>query len=539
MPRGKRAAPQASNGSDFKATLWAAADLLRGNMDAAEYKHVALGLIFLKYISDAFSERRAELLAEQDQGADPEDRDEYAGVNVFWVPPEARWEFLAARSKQPEIGVLIDAAMDAIERENPRLKGVLSKDYARPGLDKTRLGTLVDRLTNLDLTKRDGTPDPLFAEDPDARKAKAHASRDQLGEVYEYFLGMFAQAEGKRGGEFFTPQSVVRVVIEMLAPHVGSRIADFACGSGGMFVQSERFIEAHGGQRTQVSVFGQESNYTTWRLARMNLAIRGIEANLGPKAADSFHEDLHPDLRVDFVAMNPPFNMSAWGGERLRQDKRWTFGAPPVGNANFAWLQLIWHHLAPGGLAGCLLANGSLSSQQSGEGDIRRAMVEADAVDAILALPPQLFTNTQIPACVWFLSKGKHKTGERDRSGEVLFLDARKFGAMSDRTTRVLTNAEIEKIAATYRAWKTPGGEYADEPGFSRAATLAEIEAHGFILTPGRYVGAADLDEDEEPFAEKYARLTQELFQQFEEGRTLEEKIRLRLADLPAGGAAQ
>ena len=380
---------------------------------------------------------------------------------------------------------------------------MLSKGHARPAIDKTRLGDLIDILTNLNLT------------------GDKHRSTDLLGAAYEYLLGKFADAEGKRGGEFFTPASVVQLDIEMLAPTEGSRIADFACGSGGMFVQSERFIETHGGGRSKASVFGQESNYTTWRLARMNLAIRGIEANLGVKAADSFHEDLHPDLRVDFVAMNPSFTMSDWGGERLRADKRWVFGPPPVGNANFAWLQHIWHHLGPSGLAGCLMAIGSMSSQQSGEGEIRRAMIQADAVYCMVALPPQLFTNTPIPACIWFFSKCKHRPGERDHAGEVLFIDARKLGVMTDRTTRVLTPDEVQLVAGAYHAWKTEGGAYLDQPGFCKAATLEKIAAHNFILTPGRYVGAADPDEDDEPFELKYARLTAELEVQFIEGQAL------------------
>jgi type I restriction enzyme M protein len=428
----------------FEQTLWAAADKLRGHMDAAEYKHVVLGLIFLKYISDAFEEKHAQLEAETAQGADPEDKDEYLADNIFWVPKEARWSFLQANAVQTGIGKLIDEAMTAIERDNPRLKGVLPKDYARPQLDKTRLGELINLIARIGLGD------------------KASRSKDILGRVYEYFLGQFASAEGKKGGQFYTPQCVVQVLAEMLAPYKG-RVYDPCCGSGGMFVQSEKFVEAHGGRIGDVSIFGQESNPTTWRLAMMNLAIRGIEANLGGENADSFHRDLHPDLKADYILANPPFNMSDWGGERLREDKRWAYGVPPAGNANTAWVQHFIHHLSPNGIAGFVLANGSMSSNQSGEGEIRRTIVEADLVDCMVALPGQLFYSTQIPVCLWFLARDKRNgrgvAGRplRDRREQVLFIDARKLGYLEDRVHRNLSPEDIARIAGTYHRWR---GDY-------------------------------------------------------------------------------
>mgnify|MGYP005843474921 CR=1 FL=1 len=515
----------------FEATLWLAADKMRNNMDAAEYKHVVLGLIFLKYISDAFDERHHWLL---EQTSDPksdyfireeraryevaEDRDEYRAENIFWVPQEARWSFLQARAKLPEIGKLLDTAMEAIERENPILKGVLPKDYGRPSLDKQRLGELIDLIGTIGLGDR------------------ASQSKDILGRVYEYFLARFASAEGKGGGEFYTPQSVVRLLVEMLAPYKG-RIFDPCCGSGGMFVQSEAFVEAHGGRLGDISVYGQESNATTWRLAKMNLAIRRIESNLGPEPADSFHRDLHKDLRADYILANPPFNISDWGGERLRDDARWVYGTPPVGNANYAWVQHFVHHLAPNGVAGFVLANGSMSSNQSGEGEIRKALVEADQVDCMVALPGQLFYSTQIPVCLWFLARNKADARFRDRRGETLFIDARKLGAMTDRTHRELTEADVAKVAGAYHAWRgdSGAGAYADEPGFCKAAKLDEIAGHGFVLTPGRYVGAAAAEEDDEPFEAKFARLTAELERQFVEGARLEEEIRESLRGVDCG----
>jgi type I restriction enzyme M protein len=491
----------------FEAELWATADALRNNMDAAEYKHVVLGLIFLKYISDAFAEQYAKLEAERDQGADPEDRDEYLALNIFWVPPDARWDYLKASAKQPTIGRIVDDAMEAIERDNPSLKGVLPKDYARPGLDKQRLGQLIDLIANIGLG------------DADSR------SKDILGRVYEYFLSQFASAEGKKGGQFYTPASVVRLLVEMLAPYHG-RVYDPCCGSGGMFVQSEKFIQAHGGRIGDISIYGQESNYTTWRLAKMNLAIRGIDAQIAH--GDAFHNDRHPDLYADYVIANPPFNDSDWRGDLLTQDKRWQYGVPPAGNANFAWVQHFLYHLAPTGLAGFVLANGSMSTNTSGEGQIRQAIVDADLVDCMVALPGQLFYSTQIPVCLWFLTRTKGNGRFRKRHGETLFIDARKLGSMATRTLRELTPEDMAQIAGTYHAWRgDPEAEtpYADIPGFCKSATLEEIRGHGYVLTPGRYVGAADVEDDGEPFEERLARLSAELSKQFHAARELEKSI--------------
>jgi len=493
----------------FEAKLWEAADKLRSNMDAAEYKHVVLGLIFLKYISDAFEEHRTKLIAEQDQGADPEDPDEYRAYNIFWVPKEARWEFLQANAKQPNTGKLVDNAMEAIERDNKSLKGVLPKDYSRPNLDKTRLGELIDLIGTIGL----GEPE--------------NRSKDILGRVYEYFLAKFASAEGKKGGQFYTPRCVVRVLVEMLAPYKG-RVFDPCCGSGGMFVQSEKFVEAHGGRLGDISIYGQESNHTTWRLAKMNLAIRGIEANLGPEHADSFHRDLHKDLKADYVLANPPFNDKDWGGERLTDDPRWKYGIPPKGNANFAWVQHFIYHLAPTGFAGFVLANGSLSSNQSGEGEIRKNIIEDDLVDCIVALPGQLFYSTQIPVCLWFIARDKKNGRFRDRRGETLFIDARKLGTMIDRVHRELSDDDIRKVADTYHAWrgdKDCEKEYKDIPGFCKAATIVDIREHNYILTPGRYVGAPEVEEDDEPFEEKMKRLTAELREQMAESKRLDDVI--------------
>ena len=429
----------------YEAELWKMADALRGSMDAAEYKHVVLGLIFLKYISDAFEEVHARLTAEKEQGADPEDPDEYRAQNVFWVPPEARWDHLKHQAKQPTIGQLVDDAMAAIERDNPQLKGVLPKEYARPALNKTRLGQLIDLVSNIEVGSEDAR------------------SRDVLGRVYEYFLSQFASAEGKKGGEFYTPRCVVSLLVEMLEPYEG-RVYDPCCGSSGMFVQSIEFIRAHqngngngGAARTNISIYGQESNYTTWRLAKMNLAIRGIEGQIAH--GDTFHNDRHPDLKADFILANPPFNISDWGGERLKDDKRWKYGVPPASNANFAWVQHMVHHLAPGGTAGFVLANGSMSSQQSGEGEIRKNLVEADVVDCMVALPGQLFYSTQIPVCLWFLARDRKNGKYRHRTGEVLFIDARQMGSMVDRTHRELTGEDIARIAGTYHAWRGEEGD--------------------------------------------------------------------------------
>jgi type I restriction enzyme M protein len=509
---------------EFKATLWQAADKLRNNMDAAEYKHVVLGLIFLKYISDAFEEKYAALAADTKSGADPEDPDEYRAENIFWVPKEARWAHLQAKAKQPTIGKLIDDGMAAIERDNPALKGVLPRDFARPALDKQRLGELIDLIGSIALGD------------------KEHRSRDVLGRVYEYFLQQFAAAEGKRGGQFYTPQCVVAVLVELLAPFKG-RIFDPCCGSGGMFVQSEKFIEAHGGRRTDVSIFGQESNHTTWRLAKLNLAIRGIESNIAWNEAGSFHNDAHKDLKADYVLANPPFNDSDWGGERLREDVRWKYGVPPAGNANFAWVQHFLHHLSPSGVAGFVLANGSMSSQQSGEGEIRKAIIEADLVDCMVALPGQLFFSTQIPVCLWFLSRDK-KNGlggrgkkMRNRSHHTLFIDARKLGTMIDRVHRELTEDDIAKIAGTYHRWRgDESGAYQDTPGFCKSATTEEIRKHGHVLTPGRYVGAGAVEDDGEPFDDKMKRLVATLEDQFAEGAKLERTIRKNLKELQYGG---
>lgn len=535
MPRGKAASGKTSgSGLGFEATLWAAADKLRGNMDAAEYKHVVLGLIFLKYISDRFAERAGDASSEAaDAGLTGEaaeayaielagDRDFYTAENVFWVPEEARWDWLKARatSVQPTIGELIDEAMLALERENASLKGVLTKNYARQELDQTKLGEVVKLIS--DLAFRD-----------------AHHGQDTLGRVYEYFLGQFAIAEGKRGGQFYTAGCVVRLLVEMLQPFKG-RVYDPCCGSGGMFVQSEQFVEAHGGGRNDVSIFGQESNATTWRLAKMNLAIRGIEANLGPRWGDSLHEDLHPGLKADFVLANPPFNDSDWGGERLKNDGRWACGTPPAGNANFAWVQHFIHHLAPHGMAGFVLANGSLSSQQSGEGEIRRRLIEADLVDCIVALPGQLFYTTQIPVCLWFLARDKSngllkEITLRDRRGETLFIDARSLGSMENRTLKVLGSDDIAKIANTYHAWREKEGTYADEAGFAKATTKDEIAAQGFVLNPGRYVGTAEIEDDGEPFEAKMKRLAADLAAQMKEGAALDDRIRASLAGIRHG----
>ena len=544
--------------TDYRSELWQMADALRGSMDAAEYKHVVLGLIFLKYISDAFEEAHAKLEAEVDQGADPEDPDEYRAQSIFWVPPEARWPKLQSQARQPTIGRAVDDAMTAIERDNPALKDVLSKDYARPALDKARLGQVVDLVSNI----RVGG-------------AEARAT-DVLGSVYEYFLEQFALAEGRKGGEFYTPRSVVRLLVEMLEPYQG-RVYDPCCGSSGMFVQSMEFIDAHtsgngngGNAREKISIYGQESNYTTWRMARMNLAIRGIEGQI--EHGDSFHNDRHPDLRADYILANPPFNVSDWGGERLRDDQRWEYGMPPVGNANFAWVQHFLHHLAPRGTAGFVLANGSMSSGQSGEGEIRKNLIEADLVDCMVALPGQLFRSTQIPACLWFIARdrrgqpsealneiadaldpspaggGAGGEGElRDRGREILFIDARKMGHMIDRTRRDLSPEDIACIVDTYDAWRNdsplPVGEgqgedvavYRDIPGFCKSATLEEIRKHGHVLMPGRYVGAEPQEDNGEPFEEKMARLTAQWREQRIEARRLDAAIEENLARLGFG----
>ncbi|MBA4147640.1 MAG: SAM-dependent DNA methyltransferase [Verrucomicrobia bacterium] len=533
MARTKSSNSDSSANLGFEAKLWLAADKLRNNMDAAEYKHVVLGLIFLKYISDTFDEHHARLVAGKGDfaGANPEDKDEYLAANVFWVPKEARWAQLQANAKLPSIGKDVDDAMVALERDNPRLKGALNKNYGRADLDKHRLGELIDLIGSIQLAD------------------VASRSKDLLGRVFEYFLTQFASAEGKNGGQFYTPSCVVRLLVEMLAPYKG-RIYDPACGSGGMFVQSEKFVESHGGQLGDISIYGQESNPTTRRLAVMNLALRGIEADFGPENADTFRRDLHPDLRADYVLANPPFNDSDWF--RKDDDVRWQFGVPPKGNANFAWVQHFIHHLAPQGMAGFVLANGSMSSNQSGEGEIRKAIVEADLVDCMVALPGQLFYSTQIPVCLWFLAKNKSEkpdranASHRNRRGQTLFIDARKMGTLIDRVHRELTDADLEKIVTTYHAWRgdlpSPTGrragdegvpqKYADVPGFCKSATTAEIAAHSHVLTPGRYVGAEEVEDDGEPFEEKMPRLVAELHAQFCESAKLEQAIKANLRGL-------
>jgi len=510
---------------DIKKTLWATADKLRSNMDAAEYKHLVLGLIFVKYVSDTFAARRAELLRRfADPGDDYhladaglidgelEDRDYYTEANVFWVPEAARWEALRAAAKQPDIGKRIDDALAAIETENPKLKGILDKRYGRAQLPDGKLGALVDLVSQIG-----------FGDDPDQ-------ARDVLGQVYEYFLGQFASAEGKKGGQFYTPVSIVKTLVAVLDPHVG-KVYDPCCGSSGMFVQSQKFIDTHGGKRGDVSIYGQESNPTTWRLAAMNLAIRGMDYNLGREPADSFTHDQHPDLRADFVLANPPFNISDWWHGSLEGDPRWLYGTPPQGNANYAWLQHILHHLRPTGRAGIVLANGSMSSSQNSEGDIRRAMVDADVVEVMVALPGQLFFNTQIPACLWFLTKQKST-----RQGEVLFIDARKQGSMISRVQSELPDEVIDRIGATVAAWRgqpqKAGEIYADVPGFCRSVPLAEIAEHGHVLTPGRYVGAEEVEDDDEAFTEKMQKLTEKLGEQMAKGAELDQLIRQKLGGL-------
>jgi type I restriction enzyme M protein len=499
-----------------EAKLWSMADALRNNMDAAEYKHVVLGLIFLKYISDAFEAKHAELEAQKAQGADPEDPDEYRAASIFWVPKEARWAHLKDNAPQPKIGTIVDEAMTAIERDNPSLKSVLPKDYSRPGLDKQRLGQLINLVSDIGL----GSP--------------ADRAKDVLGRVYEYFLAQFASAEGKKGGQFYTPSHVVRILVEMLAPYKG-RVYDPCCGSGGMFVSSEKFIESHSGKLGDISIYGQESNYTTWRLAKMNLAIRGIDAQIAH--GDTFHNDRHPDLKADWVMANPPFNDSDWRGELLKEDKRWVYGVPPAGNANFAWVQHFIYHVAPTGLAGFVLANGSMSSNQSGEGDIRKAIIEADLVDCMVALPGQLFYATQIPVCLWFLARNKKNGRFRDRREETLFIDARKMGTLIDRIHRELSDGDVAKIAGTYHAWRGDknAGTYADVPGFCKASKLEDIRKQGHVLTPGRYVGSEDAEDDGEPFEQKMKRLTATLREQTTQATKLDAAIATNLRELGYG----
>ena len=546
--------------------LWSAADRLRANLDAAVYKHAVLGLIFLKYVSDSFAARQREIEAQlrdpqSDYFLDPaeyggaespgyaeairaelEERDYYIEKNVFWVPALARWKTLQDNAKLPpgseievrngkttkykitSTGRLIDDALDAIERENPKLKGVLNKSYTQLQIDPANLSSLIDLIATIPFEHAD-----------------LHA-KDILGHVYEYFLGQFAMAEGKKGGQYFTPKSIVSLIVEMLEPYHG-RVYDPACGSGGFFVQSEKFVESHGGKLGNLSVYGQESNPTTWRLAAMNMAIRGIDFNFGKEPANSFTSDQHPDLRADYVMANPPFNISEWWDAKLEGDPRWKFGTPPRGNANFAWIQHMLHHLAPQGSMALLLANGSMSSGSGGEGEIRRALIEADLVECMVALPGQLFTNTQIPACIWFLTKSKagregspSRPSFRDRSGQTLFIDSRKLGYMIDRVLRAFTAEDLEKITGTFQKWKRSAADYADVPGFCKSATLEQIAAHGFVLTPGRYVGAEEHEDDSEPFEQKMTRLVTELNSQFAESAKLEQAIKANLAGLGYGG---
>lgn len=497
----------------FEKILFRAADKLRKNMDAAEYKHIVLGLIFLKYISDSFEELYEKIKAGEGDftDANPEDADEYRAENVFFVPSVARWNYLYARAKQPSIGTDLDDAMEAIEKENPTLKGILPKVYARPNLDKTALGGLIDLVGNIAL----GT--------------EAAKSKDLLGRVYEYFLGEFANAEGKKGGQFYTPKSIVKLMVEMIEPHSG-RVYDPACGSGGMFIMSEKFIESHQGRVDDIAIYGQESNQTTYRLCRMNLAIRGIDGSqVIWNTEGSFLNDAHKDLKADYILANPPFNDSDWSGQLLANDPRWQYGMPPAGNANFAWLQHMIYHLSPKGVMACVLANGSLSSQTSGEGDIRRSLVEHDLVDCIVALPKQLFYNTGIPACIWFLSRKRTGNGDRKRTGEILFIDASEVGHMADRTHKEFSDEDMAMIARSYHEWRKVGGSYEDKKGFSKSATIEDITKHNFVLTPGRYVGIPDEVDDGIPFEKKIADLTTTLKQQMEKEEELNEEIRKQL----------
>jgi type I restriction enzyme M protein len=507
-----------SNGANlgFEEKLWKAADKMRNNMDAAEYKHVVLGLIFLKYISDVFIEIHNELKNDPEKLSDPEDIDEYRARNVFWVPREARWEELQKNAKQARIGIIVDDAMDAIERDNTSLKGVLPKNYARPALDKQRLGELIDLVGTIGLGDKESR------------------SKDILGRVYEYFLGQFADAEGKKGGQFYTPRGIVQLLVAMIEPFKG-RVFDPCCGSGGMFVQSEKFVETHQGRLDNISIYGQESNQTTWRLCKMNLAIRSIDSKFVIwNNEGSFQNDAHKDLKADYVLANPPFNDSDWKGELVREDIRWKYGIPPIGNANFAWVQHFIYHLGPRGIAGFVLANGSMSSNMSNEGEIRKNIIEADLVDCMVVLPSQLFYSTMIPACLWFIARDKQNNKFRDRRDEVLFIDARKLGSMVDRRHRQLNPEDIKNISDTYHAWRGElvdgqKAEYTDVPGFCKATKLDEIRKQGHILTPGRYVGTEEQEEDEEAFEEKMKHLTDELSDQVEKGQKLDDEIKRNL----------
>ena len=488
--------------------LWKAADKLRKNIDAAEYKHVVLGLIFLKYISDAFEGLYEKLKKGEGEyaGADPEDRDEYRAENVFFVPPEARWAFLQAEAKKPKIGIIVDEAMDAIEKENPSLKDVLPKVYARGNLDPANLGGLIDLISNIAM-----------------HDAKAR-SADVLGHVFEYFLGEFALAEGKKGGQFYTPRSVVELLVEMLEPYKG-RVFDPCCGSGGMFVQSEKFVAQHQGRVNDISIYGQESNLTTWRLCKMNLAIRAIDSSqVKWNNEGSFLNDAHKDLKADYVLANPPFNDSDWSGELLRKDGRWKYGVPPEGNANYAWVQHFIYHLAPSGAAGFVLAKGSLTSKTSGEGEIRKQIIEDRLVDCIVNLPPKLFLNTQIPACLWFISRNKANGGYRTRTDEILFIDARNMGHLINRRTLEFSSEDIGKIASTYHNWRNPNGKFQDVKGFCNSASIERVRELDYVLTPGRYVGLPD-EEDDFNFEERFTALKAEFEEELKEEERLNRLI--------------
>jgi type I restriction enzyme M protein len=496
---------------DFEKNLFKSADKLRKNIDAAEYKNVALGLVFLKYISDSFEELYQKLLDKKSEGANPEDIDEYRAENVFYVPQEARWSHLYGRAKLPTIGEDLDKAMEAIEKLNPDLKGILPKVFARPNLDKASLGGLIDLIGDISL----GT--------------EAAKSKDLLGRVYEYFLGEFANAEGKKGGQFYTPKSIVKLMVEMIEPYKG-RVYDPCCGSGGMFIMSEKFVKSHTGRIDDIAIYGQESNQTTYRLARMNMAIQGIDGTgIKWNTEGSFLKDEHKDLKADYILANPPFNVSDWSGELLQNDPRWQYGKPPAGNANFAWIQHMLYHLAPNGIMATVLANGSLSSQSSGEGDIRKALVDANLVDCIVMLPKQLFYNTGIPACIWFLSRKRVGNTDRKKNDEVLFIDASEVGFMADRTHKEFSDDDIAMLAQTYHNWRK-GNNYEDKKGFSKSATISDIQNHNYVLTPGRYVGITDAIDDGIPFEEKMEKLTSELKYQMAEEQRLNEEIKKQLA---------
>ena len=494
----------------FEETLWKAADKLRGSMSSYDYKDVVLGLMFLKYISDKFETRYNELVEEGD--GFEEDIDEYTEYNIFWVPQKSRWEYIRDNAKSNEIGQIIDDAMIEIEKENPSLVGVLEKRYARPELDKRRLGELVDLISTIKLHSKE--------------------EKDLLGRVYEYFLGQFASAEGKNGGEFYTPTSVVKTLVEMIEPYRG-RIYDPACGSGGMFIQSEKFVEEHQGTINDLSIYGQELNSTTWKLCKMNLVIRGLDGNIGPSQGDTFHNDMHKMLKADYVLANPPFNIKDWGGSSLVDDIRWKYGVPPEGNANYAWLQHIVHHLAPNGVGGVVLANGSLSSNTSNEGEIRRNLIANDLVDAIVALPDKLFYSTGIPVCLWILNRNKISNPKfRSREKEILFIDARNLGEMVDRKHRELSSEDIKKIADTYHNYRNLNGDYEDIKGFCKVARIDEVKENDYILTPGRYVGIEEVEDDGVSFDEKMKAITSELDELFKESRSLEDEIRRNLGGI-------